>query len=41
MTASELYELLDNLGLTCHIVEIHEGVRVISFEVDEEVEDEQ
>jgi non-homologous end joining protein Ku len=35
MTAYELYEALDKAGIDFEIVEIEEGLRVISIEVDE------
>jgi hypothetical protein len=35
MTAYELYEALDKAGIDFDIVEIEEGLRVISIEVDE------
>jgi non-homologous end joining protein Ku len=35
MTAYELYEALDKAGIDFDIVEIEEGLRVISVEVDE------
>ena len=35
MTAYELYEALDKAGINFEIVEIEEGLRVISIEVDE------
>ena len=35
MTAYELYEALDKAGIDFEIVEIEEGLRVISVEVDE------
>jgi|APGre2960657373_1045057.scaffolds.fasta_scaffold394265_2 hypothetical protein len=40
MTPSELYDALDRAGAIYEIVEIFEGVRVISVQVDDEVNDE-
>lgn len=39
MTAYELYEALDKAGIDFEIVEIEEGLRVISIEVDEVSDD--
>jgi preprotein translocase subunit YajC len=36
MTAMELYELLNNAGIKYEVVEIFDGVRTLSIEVDEE-----
>jgi hypothetical protein len=41
MTPSELYDALDRAGAIYEIVEIFEGVRIISVQVDDEVDDEQ
>lgn len=41
MTAEELYNTLDNAKLDYEVVENFEGVRTISFEVDEDEEDEE
>jgi len=41
MTPNKLYSLLDNAGIQYDVVEIFEGLRTISFEVEEENEDEQ
>ena len=43
MTSAELYKILDNpkLKLNWDLVEIFEGVRVISFQIDEETDEEQ
>lgn len=35
MTAEELYEALDKLGVEYEVVEIFEGLRVINFMVEE------
>lgn len=35
MTAMELYEALDALGIPYEVVEIFENVRLVSFEVEE------
>ena len=40
LTADELYEKLDELGITFEVVEIFEGLRVINVVVKEEDEDE-
>lgn len=40
MTPSELYDALDRAGVDYEIVEIFEGVRVISVQVDEELDEE-
>ena len=40
MTPSELYDALDRAGAIYEIVEIFEGVRIISVQVDDEVNDE-
>jgi len=40
MTPSELYDALDRAGAIYEIVEIFEGVRIISVQVDEELDDE-
>jgi hypothetical protein len=39
MTPSELYDALDRAGAIYEIVEIFEGVRVISVQVDDEQTD--
>ena len=39
MTPAELYELLDRAGVDYEIIEIFEGVRVISVQVDDEQDD--
>ena len=36
MTADELYEALDKAGIDFEVVEIFDGLRVISIVVDEE-----
>ena len=41
MTPQELYDLLDKAGVEYEIVEIFEGVRILSIEVDEPVEEEE
>jgi len=41
MTPNKLYSLLDNAGIQYDVVEIFEGLRTISFVVEEENEDEQ
>lgn len=41
MTAEELYNTLDNAKLDYEVVENFEGVRTISFEVDEDEEEEE
>ena len=41
MTAYELYEALDKAGIDFEIVEIEDGLRVISIMVDEANEDEE
>lgn len=41
MTPQELYELLDKAGLEYNIVEIFEGVRVLSIEVADNVEEDE
>ena len=38
MTADELYEALDKAGIDFEVVEIFDGLRVISIVVDEEEE---
>ena len=40
LTADELYKKLDELGIPFEVVEMFEGLRVISVEVEEEDEDE-
>lgn len=42
MTSAELYKILDNpkLKLDWELVELFEGVRVISFQIDEETDEE-
>ena len=39
MTPSALYLYLDNAGIQYDVVETFEGLRTISFEVEEETED--
>jgi hypothetical protein len=39
MTPAELYEVLDRAGANYEIVEIFDGVRVISVQVDDEQTD--
>jgi hypothetical protein len=41
MTSTELYKILDKLDLDWSLVELFEGVRVISFLVKEETDEEQ
>lgn len=43
MTSAELYKILDNpkLKLDWEFVDIFEGGRVISFQIDEETDEEQ
>lgn len=41
MTSAELYKILDKLDLDWSLVELFEGVRVISFLVKEETDEEQ
>ena len=41
MTPQELYALLDKAGVEYEIVEIFEGVRILSIEVNEPVEEEE
>ena len=41
MTPQELYDLLDKAGVDYEIVEIFEGVRILSIEVNEPVEEEE
>lgn len=36
MTAIELYELLDEAGIDFDVIEVFEGVRMISIKVEEE-----
>ena len=40
MSPFDLYELLDKAGMDYEIVEIFEGVRVLSFMVDEPTDEE-
>lgn len=42
MTSAELYKILDNpkLKLDWELVELFEGVRVISFQINEETDEE-
>jgi hypothetical protein len=40
VTAKELYEMLDKLGVYFEVAEMFEGIRVINFPVKEEDEDE-
>ena len=40
LTPDELYEKLDELGIPFEVVDIYEGLRVITVEVEEEDEDE-
>lgn len=39
MTPNKLYSLLDNAGIQYDVIETFEGLRTISFEVEEETED--
>ena len=39
MTSTELYKILDKLDLDWSLVELFEGVRVISFLVNEEIDE--
>jgi len=41
MTADELYEALDKAGIDLEVVEIFDGLRVISIMVDEVDEEEE
>ena len=41
MTSTKLYKILDKLDLDWSLVELFEGVRVISFLVKEETDEEQ
>ena len=41
MTPQELYDLLDKAGADYEIVEIFEGVRILSIEVNEPAEEEE
>ena len=41
MTPQELYDLLDKAGVDYEIVEIFEGVRILSIEVNEPAEEEE
>ena len=40
MTAEELYQALDKLGVEYDVVEVFEGLRVINFMVEENDDDE-
>ena len=40
MTPTELYDLLEKAGVEYEIVEIFEGVRILSIEVDDNKEEE-
>jgi hypothetical protein len=40
MTPAELYDALDRAGVDYEIVEIFEGVRIISVQVDDDLDDE-
>jgi len=40
MTAMELYDLLNRANIEYEVVEIFEGLRILSIEVDEEVDKE-
>ncbi len=40
MTAEELYQALDKLGVEYDVVEVFEGLRVINFMVEENGDDE-
>ena len=39
MTADELYEALDKLGVEYDVVEIFDGLRVINVQVEESADD--
>lgn len=39
MTSAELYKILDKLDLDWSLVELFDGVRVISFLVNEEIDE--
>ena len=39
MTAMELYDLLNRANIEYEVVEIFEGVRILSIEVDEEIDE--
>jgi hypothetical protein len=39
MTSTELYKILDKLDLDWSLVELFDGVRVISFLVNEEIDE--
>ena len=41
MTSTELYKILDKLDLDWSLVELFDGVRVISFLVNEEIDEDQ
>jgi len=41
MTAQDLYDLLDKAKVEFEVVEIFEGLRTLTFMVDEEDEDEE
>ncbi len=41
ITPEKLYELLDNNGIDYEVVEIFEGVRTLSIEVNDELEEEE
>jgi hypothetical protein len=39
MTAMEIYDLLNRANIEYEVVEIFEGVRIISIQVDEEIDE--
>jgi hypothetical protein len=41
MTPTQLYDLLEKAGVEYEIVEIFEGVRILSIEVNDEKEDDE
>lgn len=41
MTPTQLYDLLEKAGVEYEIVEIFEGVRILSIEVNDDKEDEE
>jgi len=41
MTPTQLYDLLEKAGVEYEIVEIFEGVRILSIEVNDEREDDE
>lgn len=41
MTAKELYEALDKADLDYDLIEVFDGVRILSFEIDESEEEDE